>query len=221
MTSRVRPLPKPSLAGLVLLTGLGWASGCGVDQPERLQPALAKDAPRQPTTLLPRSPVPGVGVLTDRVDHAGNPVRARCSSCHATRSANDPARDDASELKDFHNGLTLRHGTLRCGQCHGSPGPYGAPDYDTLRLADGRAVAFDDAIDLCAQCHGPQKRDYDHGSHGGMRGSWDRRLGARERNQCVHCHDPHAPAYVGMVPAPGPRDRFMLHPERGAAGGGH
>lgn len=201
---------------IVVVAAMLLAIGCAEDQPERLQDALPADAARHPVQLRPREPVGGVGVLTDRKDHAGKPVRARCSSCHATRAENDTARHDSGTLEDFHGGLQLRHGTLQCGQCHGAPGPYGAPDYDTLRLADGRAVAFDDAISLCAQCHGPQKRDYDHGSHGGMRGHWDRQRGPRERNQCVHCHDPHAPAYVGMVPAPGPRDRFLLRAERGS-----
>ena len=60
----------------------------------------------------------------------------------------------------------------------------------------------------CAQCHGPQYRDYRHGAHGGMRGHWDLSRGPRERNHCVACHDPHAPAFGQFEPVPGPRDRF-------------
>ena len=121
----------------------------------------------------------------------------------------------------MHAGLTLKHGTLRCGQCHGAaqPDAGAGPDYDQLRLADGSGVAFDDVMTLCAQCHGPQTRDYNRGSHGGMTGYWDTRLGPRTRNQCIHCHDAHAPAYVGMMPAPGPRDRFLRRSTRGKDGG--
>ncbi len=121
----------------------------------------------------------------------------------------------------FHAGLTMRHGTLRCSQCHAAPEGGGTFDYDALHLSDGAKVDVDDAMTLCAQCHGPQTRDYEHGSHGGMQGHWDLRYGPRERNQCIHCHDPHAPAYVGMVPAAGPRDRFLIRRAADPAKGGH
>ena len=75
-----------------------------------------------------------------------------------------------------------------------------------LSLAYGLFPA--DALRLCAQCHGPQYRDYRHGAHGGMRGHWDLSRGPRERNHCVACHDPHAPAFGQFEPVPGPRDRF-------------
>ena len=41
---------------------------------------------------------------------------------------------------------------------------------------------------------------------GGMNGYWDLSRGPRERHACTTCHDPHAPAYVGMMPARGPVD---------------
>jgi hypothetical protein len=62
---------------------------------------------------------------------------------------------------------------------------------------------------LCAQCHGTQKRDYDHGAHGGMRGYWDLKRGPRERNHCVSCHDPHAPKFGTFMPVHPPKDRFL------------
>jgi hypothetical protein len=67
---------------------------------------------------------------------------------------------------------------------------------------------------LCAQCHGPQFRDYQHGAHGGMSGFWDLSKGGRTRNNCIDCHDPHAPKYPTVTPARGPNDRFQT-------GGGH
>ena len=63
-----------------------------------------------------------------------------------------------------------------------------------------------DAQQLCAQCHGPQTRDYVHGSHGGMSGYWDKTKGERVRRACVDCHDPHAPAYPAWTPVFPPRD---------------
>jgi hypothetical protein len=66
-----------------------------------------------------------------------------------------------------------------------------------------------DAMTLCAQCHGPQFRDYQNGSHGGMNGHWDLSRGPRLRNHCVDCHDPHVPQVLPVHPAPGPKDRFF------------
>lgn len=100
----------------------------------------------------------------------------------------------------FHQGLHFAHGGLSCLSCHH------AEDYDSLRLADGRRLPFAQAQMLCAQCHGPQTRDYLHGSHGGMTGMWDRRGGERHRLTCTDCHDPHAPAYPAWAPVFAPRD---------------
>ena len=82
-------------------------------------------------------------------------------------------------------------------------------DYDTLRLADGTSVRYEEVSRLCAQCHGSQARDYAHGVHGGMSGYWDTTRGVQTRNQCTHCHAPHAPAYPSMRPTFKPRDRFL------------
>ena len=106
----------------------------------------------------------------------------------------------------------VEHGDLRCQACHAPP------DYAELHLADGRRVGRDAQIALCSQCHGTQRRDYDHGAHGGMSGYWDLEQGERTRNTCTDCHDAHAPAYRPVWPAPGPRDRFLaatprLNPE--------
>ena len=60
-----------------------------------------------------------------------------------------------------------------CLSCHNPK------NYDTLALANGEAVPYRRTMNLCAQCHGPQYRDYNHGSHGGMTGYWDRTRGER------------------------------------------
>ncbi len=112
----------------------------------------------------------------------------------------DPTRRTGSTLTTFHQGLVTRHGDQACRACHQGP------DYAELHLADGAAVAFTEVQTLCRQCHGPQARDFDHGAHGGMNGYWDLSRGPRERHACTTCHDPHAPAYVGMMPARGPVD---------------
>lgn len=87
-----------------------------------------------------------------------------------------------------------------------------------LHLADGTRLELVEALSLCGQCHGLQRRDYAHGAHGGMNGYWDLHAGPRTRNHCVHCHDPHQPKYPRLLPAPPPRDRFF---GRQAKEGGH
>jgi len=135
-------------------------------------------------------------------DVMGEPVTAACSICHATRPANEANRRPA-DLDEFHQNLAFAHGKVSCLSCHNPK------DYDTLRLADGRSVEYAEVMTLCGQCHGPQTRDYEHGAHGGMNGYWDLSRGPRTRNNCVDCHDPHAPSFPAMMPTFKPRDRFL------------
>jgi formate-dependent nitrite reductase cytochrome c552 subunit len=72
---------------------------------------------------------------------------------------------------------------------------------------------MDRAIELCAQCHGPQYRDYKAGAHGGMTGNWDLSRGPRVRNHCVDCHEAHAPRYPGTRPVLRPNDRIAPNPK--------
>ena len=132
---------------------------------------------------------------------AGREVVLACKTCHG--GAASIASRAGTGADRFHANVELVHGTLECLACHDSR------DRDRLHLADGRGVAFDDVITLCAQCHGPQYRDYTHGSHGGMNGYWDLRRGPRTRNGCVDCHAPHTPAYRAVVPVFPPRDRYL------------
>lgn len=166
-------------------------------------PATAN--PSLPSKIHPvviRKPTPPAGVDTGRVDYHGNAVRLECRSCHDVRSPNTKTAASAN-LKQFHQGLVFNHGKLACAACHNPK-----DGYTTLHLADGSSVTYADTMQLCAQCHGPQFRDYEHGTHGGMTGYWDLTKGPRQRNHCVDCHDPHSPQYPMVHPAPGPNDRF-------------
>lgn len=136
------------------------------------------------------------------------PTRILCVTCHSLRPGAKLPESTAG-LREFHAGLALRHGTLTCASCHAPDSPA-----ERLRLADGREIQFVEAITICSQCHGTQRRSYDHGTHGGMTGYWDLSRGPRERNMCVDCHDPHSPRFVGGMPVHRPRDRFL-----GGAGG--
>ena len=185
----------------LLLGGCGPASStprAGTTEAARTTPAA-----KHPIAIRPGPATPVVLAAATGPD--GKPVAVGCATCHATRPPNRAA--NASEnLREFHRGLTFKHGNLTCLSCHN------AANYDTLRLADGAPLEYPQALRLCAQCHGPQYRDYLHGTHGGMNGYWDLRRGPRTRNTCVDCHDPHAPLYPQVRPVFAPRDRGVRPP---------
>lgn len=132
----------------------------------------------------------------------GEKLSVACSTCHTTREPNIANRSTV-DLDEFHQGMSVSHGNLTCLACHNPK------DYDTLHLADRTAVSFQEVMSLCSQCHGTQRRDYDHGAHGGMTGYWDLSRGPRVRNNCVDCHNPHQPKFPKMNPTFKPRDRFL------------
>lgn len=164
------------------------------------EPTPESPAPRFPVTV--NRPAGPPRVIVSDAGPDGAPVTVACGTCHATRTPNRANRATA-DLDEFHQGLVFRHGTSTCLSCHDGD------DYDRLRLADGRPVEFVDVMTLCSQCHGPQFRDWQHGAHGGMSGYWDLSRGPRARNNCVDCHDPHAPAFPMMRPTFKPIDRFL------------
>jgi hypothetical protein len=142
--------------------------------------------------------------VTGAVDHHGQAVGVACMTCHTSKKPNLGAGAGGAVPAEFHQGLVYAHGGQSCLSCHHSQ------DYDALRLADGRKLAFADAQKLCQQCHGPQARDYLNGAHGGMAGYWDKTKGARTRNTCTDCHDPHAPKYPQWTPVFAPKDEGAL-----------
>lgn len=182
---------------------LAVVAGCGrpalppVDGAPAIQPGNSHP-------VVVRAPVGPPGVPSGAVDDKGRPVSVACATCHTTKPASADART-GTPLEQFHQGLVGKHGNLSCTSCHNAP-----DGYASLRLADGKTVPYSDVLLLCAQCHGPQYRDYRHGAHGGMTGYWDLTRGGRQRNACTDCHDPHAPKYPTVSPAPGPNDRFQL-----------
>ncbi|EMI19929.1 putative secreted protein [Rhodopirellula maiorica SM1] len=139
------------------------------------------------------------------VDPQGRSGTVACSTCHSVREPNFANRTPG-DLDQFHQGMAFSHGSTTCYSCHNPE------DTDTLRLADSTKVDYVDVMTLCAQCHGPQWRDYQHGVHGGMNGYWDLTRGPQTRNNCIDCHDPHVPAFPKMQPTFKPRDRFLSPP---------
>lgn len=164
------------------------------------QDVAGAQAKRYEVTINRPAGPPRVG--TGMVGANGEEMTVACSTCHAVRPPNFENRQ-ASDLNEFHAGLTFVHGNLTCLSCHNSG------DYDSLALANGTRIEYPDVMQLCAQCHGKQMTDYEHGAHGGMNGYWDLSRGPRTRNNCIDCHDPHSPAFPAMQPTFKPRDRFL------------
>lgn len=143
-----------------------------------------------------------VGQLdTPLTDATGAPVGVACETCHAP-GVSTPIAERAGLPATFHGAVKLRHGALSCDSCHDA-------DRTRLHLADATVIELGDTMTLCSQCHGTQRRDYDHGAHGGMSGYYDLRQGPRLRNNCVDCHAAHAPKYPSFLPTFPPRDRFF------------
>ena len=184
--------------------------GCAPDPHSARTPpevaATARDAHHFPVAI--HKPAGAPTIPTGTFDEKGNAVTIACATCHTTKPANPDAKL-GTPLAQFHQGLVGKHGNLSCASCH-----HTTDGYATLRLADGKNVPYTEVMTLCAQCHGPQFRDYRRGAHGGMTGYWDLTKGGRARNNCVECHDSHAPKYPTVAPARGPNDRFLT-------GGGH
>jgi hypothetical protein len=166
--------------------------------------------PAQNHPVHVRQPEGPPAVRTGELDFHGKAVTVSCSTCHAGATPNRELRN-AEELSSFHQHLHVQHGNLSCLSCHNPE------DYDSLRLADGRRLEFSNVMQLCAQCHGTQARDYEHGAHGGMSGHWDLAKGPRHRNNCIDCHDPHAPKFQPINPVFAPLEDFL---RRGSSSSG-
>lgn len=168
--------------------------------------SLPTDLPGQIYPVVVRKPAGPPRIELDGTDPQGRSGSVACSTCHSVREPNFE-NVSAETLDEFHRGMTFRHGKIACYACHN-------PDSsDELRLADGTSVAFTDVMALCSQCHSPQATAFAHGAHGGMNGYWDLRRGPQMKNNCVDCHDPHAPTYPKMIVGFKPKDRFsdLLH----------
>lgn len=195
---------RVGLGGLFLAVLFGFSAGCQRDSSTAAREALPAQKPSSSRfSVETRAIKEIVGIPTGTLDEHGQPVMVPCATCHTTKPANLLAKV-GTPLTQFHQGLKGQHGSLSCTSCHNA-----SDGYTTLRLADGTAVPSRDVMRLCAQCHGTQFRDYQHGAHGGMSGFWNLEQGGRVRNQCTNCHDTHTPKYPTVVPAPGPNDRFQ------------
>ena len=116
-----------------------------------------------------------------------------CTDCHKEIKPNPTRR----ELKDEHTNIVLNHaqGQRWCLDCHDTT------NRDKLRLASGERINHEESYRLCGQCHGDKYRDWKAGVHGKRTGMWN---GEKQYLLCVHCHNPHDPAYKPIQPMPPP-----------------
>lgn len=116
-----------------------------------------------------------------------------CNDCHSEQEPNPQRR----ELVDMHDDIVFDHDSENrwCLACHDMN------QRDSLRLADGRLLGFNESYKLCGQCHGPKYRDWRIGIHGRRTGEWN---GEKHYLLCVHCHDPHSPRFKSLEPLPPP-----------------
>jgi hypothetical protein len=120
----------------------------------------------------------------------------RCSDCHNII----PSPEERYHTPTQHKEVVLRHGINNsCFNCH----------HRTHRDAFvddlGNQIPWNQPQLVCAKCHGPVYRDWQHGSHGRTNGYWDTSRGPQTRRKCIECHDPHHPPFPAMRAAPAPR----------------
>lgn len=121
-----------------------------------------------------------------------------CSNCHANQKPDRTRR----VLSGMHSDIDLKHDEEHrwCLDCHD------ADNRDTLHLASGEPVPFEESYRLCGQCHGEKLRDWKAGVHGRRTGNWN---GTKGYLLCAHCHNPHQPRFKALAPKPAPQ-----HPSR-------
>jgi len=124
----------------------------------------------------------------------------RCSDCHQII----PSSEDTDRAPTQHKEIVLEHGiNTRCFNCH-------HPTSRDAFVDDlGNEIPWNEPQLVCAKCHGPVYRDWQHGSHGRTNGYWDTSKGPQTRRKCIECHDPHQPPFPSMNPAPAPRTLRM------------
>ena len=133
-----------------------------------------------------------------------------CYACHDEKKRVELHLDANGKviLPKEHEDIVMRHGRNNrndhCFNCHDQT------KLDALKARDGQQLKIVESTLLCASCHGPTYRDWEAGIHGRTSGHWDRKLGTTTRQDCVSCHNPHAPAFPSMKPGPAPHPRYWI-----------
>jgi len=133
-----------------------------------------------------------------------------CNLCHRIEPISRAAGQEFTKHAEIH----LAHGmNTRCLNCHHPL------NRETFVDDFGEEIPWDQPQLLCAKCHGPVFRDWQHGSHGRINGFWNSALGEQVRLKCIECHDPHHPPFPPLASAAGPKTLRTLPHQGGAHGG--
>jgi len=205
-----RPAAGPFVAlALAAAVGLALLTSCSRGPAAAAAPAASDTAPEAASApgIATPAPPPGgrfpttihrayteLGMLTDKRDARGKPLRVPCLTCHEALPL-QPQNRRKKKLTAFHTEVVVSHGGQSCGTCHAEE------PRDRFNLADGTLVAYEDVMALCGQCHASRLAEYKRGAHGGMSGYWDTTRGPRTKNHCLDCHNAHAPAIPKVIPA--------------------
>lgn len=135
-----------------------------------------------------------------RPEYVAGVFTYQCRDCHKII----PSPPETQRALTQHTEIRLQHGlNTRCFNCHHRTNRNAfVDDY-------GHEIPWDQPQLLCAKCHGPVYRDWQHGSHGRTNGYWDLRQGPQTRRRCIECHDPHEPPFHPQRPAPAPHTLRM------------
>lgn len=163
-------------------------------RPLRSNPPDGEASPQPPESFEGYADVPAFSVVS-RSEHLNF---YPCEDCHAVMPVNATRR----QLYSPHPG-TLDHGAGRiwCLDCHAGE------NRNALKTLAGEEVGFDEAYQVCGQCHYQPQKDWFYGAHGKRVGNWQ---GERELYNCTHCHNPHDPAVRPRTPEAPPPVRSGL-----------
>lgn len=207
-------LAAMTVAGMVVASMLSACAQAPTAPPEA-QASQAPEAAQAPqasqvpaaspaTALAPAAPVvqapeaSPIKLPGQRVEVPPPPMTDGVYPCSFCHNADLPPNHTRRPLVQMHGDLVLVHdvtGRLWCLDCHD------ATDYDSLHLANGEKVPFDQAYRLCGQCHGRNIRDWAVGVHGRRTGQWN---GDKAYLLCANCHSAHQPLFKSLPPMPAP-----------------
>lgn len=119
-----------------------------------------------------------------------------CSDCHETAADyNTTQRTLVEEHDTLKTHYALHEEDGWCLRCHKEN------NYNKLRLQSGREISFNEAYQLCRECHSVVFKDWKINAHGKKTGGWN---GQNKFFSCTKCHEAHDPEFKKMEAKPAP-----------------
>lgn len=122
----------------------------------------------------------------------------KVQSCHQCHQGVELGEIKGDYFKKAHWNVSLEHAKaplMECSTCHNQE--------EVWNFNLGKStVPVNGAVQLCAQCHSQQKKDWELGAHGKRVTGWQTE---RAVLSCVACHNPHHPAIEKRWPSIAPK----------------